>query len=255
MKFAIVAALLASPVVLHAQRPVEGCYRLSRPLGVTGSAEPVARDAAFATVMLRARGYVLLPEVAERERLMWERASEWRREADSLTLLVFTGLAGWHATLRPSGEQWTGRAEYLTDVRIAGAAPLIVSVSMESIPCQPAWRDMAPAPMRVSPSLAIYFENQVDREARLRDDSPLPVGAQLRVAAGVPARTVMVQFVIDSAGRALPNRVKILKSDADSLSQRVHAVVEQLRFAPAVLKGQPVAQLVQWVFVFPSRPR
>jgi hypothetical protein len=228
---------------------------LNRPLGPTGGTAPVARDSAFAAIMLREKGAVMLPEVSASERTTWEMRSEWTLQADSLTLQVFTGLQGWRATVRPSAEGWSGRAQYLSDVVVKGMAPTFVVVDMRRIECPESWRALAPSPLRVSPSLAIYFAQQVEQEATLASTSPLPAGAARIVRAGVRARYVMAQFVIDSSGRALPDRVKILKTDSDSLSTRVLASVSALRFTPAVVKGQPVAQLVQWQFVFPLNER
>lgn len=242
---------------LRAQTPaVTGCYHESRPLGAIGMREPDARDSLFRSVMLREGGRVLLPELPENERSGWERRSEWQLRGDTLILTVFSGLQGWRARLRPSAaaDGWSGSAGYLSDaVGPRGFQTTIVPVTLSRLACPAAWRSLAPAAMRLSPSLSIYYADQVDKEAAIDARSPLPKGAQLNVRSGVPARSVLVQLVVDSLGRALPDRVKILKTDSDSLSSRVFAAVPLMRFTPAIVQRRPVAQLVQWQFVFPSR--
>jgi hypothetical protein len=89
-----------------------------------------------------------------------------------------------------------------------------------------------------------YLEFQVERRAApLAENSPVPYLAPLRTA-GI-TDTVLVQFVVDSAGRVSPGTVKVLRARYQAAADVVRAAVLAWRFIPAERRGQPVKQLVQ----------
>ncbi len=240
---------------------VTGCWQANRPLGPTGGAQPVERDAAFAVLVLRDSGRVALPLVDARERRMWEDRSYWEMRGDSVTLQVFTGLQGWRASLRPTvrHDGMTGRARYLSDAIVRGAAPLRVAVSLTRIECLPEWpsvRSTTRALRRWERGEQLFLPQRVDRRASLPSDVRLPRGvvfmrelrdderARLDTAGATPTvGRVVLQFVVESDGRADPVGIKVLATDAASDAKRAIELLRSIRFLPALYKGAAVHQL------------
>jgi periplasmic protein TonB len=99
----------------------------------------------------------------------------------------------------------------------------------------------------------VYFEFQVEIPAR-----PLPDVAPPRypdmMRATKASGEVLVQFVVDTNGRALPETFKVLKSTHELFTQSVRAALPDMRFTPATLRGVPVRQIMQHPFYFTVTP-
>jgi TonB family protein len=61
---------------------------------------------------------------------------------------------------------------------------------------------------------------------------------------------VIAQFVVTEQGRADPNTFRVLSSTHKLFSDAVSRALPQMRFKPAMIRGNPVSQLVQQLFVF-----
>jgi hypothetical protein len=95
--------------------------------------------------------------------------------------------------------------------------------------------------------LAVYFEYQVDRAAVAARDNPRPAFSRSLLASKPDAR-IVVEFVVDTTGRADTTTFKVLSSPHKSAASAVRGVLPRLRFAPAELKGRKVRQIVQMPF-------
>jgi TonB family protein len=81
------------------------------------------------------------------------------------------------------------------------------------------------------------------------DGSPSAVYPASLRAAGVEG-DVLVQFVVDAEGEAVPSTLKVIKSSHDLFTQAVSTALPKMRFVPTQLKGKSVRQLVQQPFAF-----
>ncbi len=243
---------------------VTGCWQASRPLGPTGGALSVPRDAPFTTIVLRDSGRVVLPRLNDRERVMWEARSYWEAHRDSVEVQVFTGLQGWRAELsaRRLPVAMQGTATYLTDVLVANAAPLQVAVTLSRTPCQADWATL-PITTRIPRSWErgkpVYFEHQVERPAALAAGVRLPKGVRSMRPLGFNERSdaradrpeiVVAQFIVESNGRADTSAIKLFYADGEPGPVRVQHEIATLlaavRFTPPMVGGQAVNQLAQW---------
>ncbi|WP_206044665.1 hypothetical protein [Gemmatimonas groenlandica] len=243
---------------------VTGCWKASRPLGPTGGALSVPRDAPFTSIVLRDSGRVVLPLLNDRERAMWEARSYWSASGDSVDLTIFTGLQGWRTRLstRALPNAMAGTATYLTDVIVANAAPLQVAVTLSRAPCQADWATL-PITTRIPRSWERgqqpYFEFQVERAAALATGVKLPKGVRSMRALGrnetSDARAdrpeiVVAMFIVESNGRADTSSLKLLYADGAPGTARardaVAAILASLRFTPPMVGGQAVNQLATW---------
>lgn len=93
-----------------------------------------------------------------------------------------------------------------------------------------------------------YFEFQVDVPVRpLSGDAPqYPAALRERSVSG----RVLAQFVVDAMGVPEMQTFKILESSNELFSQAVRAAVPAMRFAPAMVGGRRVPQVVQQPFTF-----
>jgi protein TonB len=91
--------------------------------------------------------------------------------------------------------------------------------------------------------------DQVDRAAHLLAGSGRPVYPEALRSVGL-AGEVVVQFVIDSVGRADMRTLSIISSTNDRFTESVRRALEKARFAPAEFGGRKVAQVVRMPFVF-----
>jgi len=86
----------------------------------------------------------------------------------------------------------------------------------------------------------------------------IPVAAIGGVAPAYPAAMrsagiegqVKAEFVVDGKGRADAASLRIISSTSEQFSTAVRDALPRMRFTPARLSGEPVAQLVQQLFVF-----
>lgn len=98
-----------------------------------------------------------------------------------------------------------------------------------------------------------YFEFQVEKPALAKEDNPRPTYPSMLESAGVEGE-VLVQFVIDTLGRADMNTFKVLKSSNDLFTQSIKNVLPRLRFYAAETGGRKVRELVQYPFSF-AKPK
>ena len=94
-----------------------------------------------------------------------------------------------------------------------------------------------------------YFEFKVDKQvAQIPDTVQLRYPKQLR-AANVEGQ-VLLQFVVDTNGRADPSKAKAIRSSHELFTAAVMEVLPKLRFTPAEVGRRKVMQLVQQPFTF-----
>jgi TonB family protein len=94
-----------------------------------------------------------------------------------------------------------------------------------------------------------YFEFQVERPVVQAPGSPGPRYPETLKQSKVEG-TVMAQFVVDTAGHAMPETFKVLRSDHDLFTQAVKSALPNMTFYPALVGGRAVRQLVQQPFQF-----
>ncbi|MGH7720356.1 MAG: energy transducer TonB [Gemmatimonadaceae bacterium] len=94
-----------------------------------------------------------------------------------------------------------------------------------------------------------YFEFQVEKQTLPYDNNPRPRFPDILQSSGAGGE-VLVQFVVDTSGRAEMNSLKILKSTNELLTREVRSVLPRWRFYPAEVGGRKVRQLVQLPFSF-----
>ncbi len=94
-----------------------------------------------------------------------------------------------------------------------------------------------------------YFEFQLDKPVVQAPGSPAPWYPSTLRQAGVEGE-VLVQFVVDTEGRADVATFKVLKSSHELFAQSVSAALPAMRYIPAELGGKRVKQLVQQPFAY-----
>jgi protein TonB len=94
-----------------------------------------------------------------------------------------------------------------------------------------------------------YTLNEVERPVITAPGSPGPSYPDMLRSAGVEG-TVLVEFVVDTTGRAEIATFKTLKSDNELFSLAVRNALQRMRFLPAEVGGRKVRQLVQQPFQF-----
>lgn len=94
----------------------------------------------------------------------------------------------------------------------------------------------------------VYAEAVVEEKPE-RLSGPIPDYPQILKSAGIEG-TVIVQFTIDTAGRAEPNSVKILRSPNPGFDAPTRNAVLRSLFRPARVHGRPVRVRVELPFNF-----
>jgi protein TonB len=96
--------------------------------------------------------------------------------------------------------------------------------------------------------------SEVDRPAMAREGNPIPGYPALLERSGIEGR-VLVQFVVDTLGRADMRSVKVLESTNELFVQSLEGALSKWRFYPAEAGGRKVKQIVQLPlrFIAPSR--
>lgn len=117
-------------------------------------------------------------------------------------------------------------------------------IAVWSRPARPRQR-LAASPEAAAPDGVEYFTpDQVDDRARLDSGSLEPLYPDSLLQARV-AGAVVVEFLVDTAGRVDPASVEILSSTDDLFSASVRDALAEAHFSPALKKGRRVRQLVQ----------
>src|ERR1041385_1236536 len=94
-----------------------------------------------------------------------------------------------------------------------------------------------------------YFEFQVEKQVAPMPGNAGPRYPDMLRSANVEG-DVLVQFVVDTTGRAEMSQFKVLKSSHDLFTNAVKNALVNMKFYPAEVGGKKVRQLVQMPFVF-----
>jgi TonB family protein len=95
----------------------------------------------------------------------------------------------------------------------------------------------------------VFFDWQVEKLALMVPGSRGPVYPALLRSAGIEG-TVLVQFVVDTLGRADLTTLQVLQSEHAFFTSAVKHALERMRFLPAEIGEHRVPQLVQQAFQF-----
>jgi hypothetical protein len=99
-------------------------------------------------------------------------------------------------------------------------------------------------------SLKIYTPEQVDVQARADSGSrPQPLYPETLLFTGVPGH-VLAEFVIDTLGRVELDTFGVISSTNPGFTAAVQRALPEWAYAPALLNGKRVRQLVQQPFNF-----
>ncbi len=96
-----------------------------------------------------------------------------------------------------------------------------------------------------------YFAFQVEKPVLALESNPRPRYPSMLQDAHIEGE-VLVQFVVDTVGRAEMSTLKILKSTNDLFTASVRNVLPEMKFYPAETGGRKVQQVVQMPFSFTS---
>jgi TonB family protein len=96
---------------------------------------------------------------------------------------------------------------------------------------------------------AVYFEYQVEQPVSSVQGGAHPQYPDILKQAGVEGE-VYVSFVVDTMGLADVTSLKVIKSSHQLFLNSVVAALPDMRFAPAMVGGRKVKQLVMEPFVF-----
>jgi periplasmic protein TonB len=99
------------------------------------------------------------------------------------------------------------------------------------------------------PGEGVLEERYVDRGPRILGDPVQPSYPAALRERGVAGR-VLVQFVVDTLGRAEMSGLRIVESTDPAFASSVRAVLPRYRFSPGEVGGQRVRTLVQLPFDF-----
>lgn len=160
-------------------------------------------------------------------------------DADSGDVTVATlayGLGNWYL-LR--GDTTAARAAFERSIA-SGGWPAFGFMASEAELRRLAARSGA----TVACPVQVFSAQQVERAVRPVADT----GAPRFVGVAGPASATMVQFVVDTTGRAEPTSFRVMQGADSALVQAVRATLERRRFVPARAAGCAVRQVFQtWV--------
>jgi periplasmic protein TonB len=94
-----------------------------------------------------------------------------------------------------------------------------------------------------------YFDFQVEKAAAAIPGSGSPAYPEMLKSSGVEGEA-LVQFIVDTTGRAEAGSFKVLRASHDAFGQAVKAALPRMRFLPAEIGGRKVRMLVQQPFAF-----
>ena len=93
-----------------------------------------------------------------------------------------------------------------------------------------------------------YFDFQVEKAAASIPGTG-PSYPEMLKSSGIEGEA-LVQFVVDTTGRAELGSFKVLRATHDAFGQAVRAALPRMRFLPAEIGGRKVRMLVQQPFAF-----
>lgn len=94
-----------------------------------------------------------------------------------------------------------------------------------------------------------YLDVQVEKVAAAMPGSATPAYPELLKSAGVEGE-VVVQFVVDTTGRAELASFRVLRSTNEGFTQAVRQVLPRMRYLPAEIEGRKVRMVVSQPYVF-----
>jgi TonB family protein len=94
-----------------------------------------------------------------------------------------------------------------------------------------------------------YLEYEVEKQVQTAMGSPQPRYPESLKARNVEGE-VLMQFVVDTMGRADTSSFKVLRSTHEAFTRAVLTVLPTMRFYPAEIAGRKVKQMVQQPFTF-----
>jgi beta-lactamase regulating signal transducer with metallopeptidase domain len=94
-----------------------------------------------------------------------------------------------------------------------------------------------------------YIEFRIDSQVVLAPGSAAPRYPEILKSAGISGVTI-VQFVVDTTGRPIPETLKVVRSSHELFTQAVKASLPGLRFLAARVGAQHVKQLAQMIYRF-----
>lgn len=97
-----------------------------------------------------------------------------------------------------------------------------------------------------------FLDNQVEKQAAVIPGSLGPRYPEVLTSAGIEGQ-VLVEFVIDTTGRADMTTFKVLKSDHEAFTDEVWSALPRMRFSPAEIGDRKVKEQVQLPFAFALR--
>lgn len=183
-----------------------------------------------------------------------------RVERVQLEDLVFTVPRELAPAQLPRRESGSGAPDWLAPSRIPIAIPDIPEMSFP-----------IDAPLRLAPGDTvgsgllrdaflrrpltdhIYLPHLVERAAVARSDNPQPEYPPTLRRSQIEGE-VLVQFVVDTTGRAEPQSIVILRATHPAFGESVRRWLVRTRYSPAEVSGRPVRQLVQQMVGFTLRP-
>jgi beta-lactamase regulating signal transducer with metallopeptidase domain/outer membrane biosynthesis protein TonB len=199
-------------------------------------ARRVLRAAVFALVAL-ALGAVSASPVLARELASVRAWMPTAPEADS------------PSTARPSSAQPVGPRALTAVTTVAVRAPT---------PLTPVAQDTTKRPVKQVERRFLIPSSQPSKQTTaLPSDAPVvpdtgssaPRYPQILIRAGVSGVTI-VQFVVDTTGRPIPETMKVVRSSHELFTNSVQAALPGLRFHAARVAARNVRQLAQMVFWF-----
>ena len=93
-----------------------------------------------------------------------------------------------------------------------------------------------------------YFDFQVEKAAAAIP-GVAPAYPEMLKSSGVEGEA-LVQFIVDTTGRAELGSFKVLRASHDAFGQAVRSALPRMRFLPAEIGGRKVRMLVQQPFAF-----
>ncbi len=123
----------------------------------------------------------------------------------------------------------------------------------KALPARPASSAPARATPTPAPGAAQYFTFKVDSSAHLLPGNRLPQYPAMLASAQVEGE-VVAQLVVDATGHVEPSSLRVLTASHALFAARVKEAAPEWTFAPAVVDGHPVRQLVQLRVLFSLKP-
>jgi len=174
--------------------------------------------------------------------------------------LVFTVPRAAAPAQLPRHEAGSGAPDWLAPSSIPIVVPDLPQVSLPfDAPLRLAPGDtsgtglLRDAFLRKPPTDYVYPLHQVERAAVARSDNPQPEYPPTLRRSQIDGE-VLVQFVVDTTGRAEPQSIVILRATHPHFGESVRRWLARTRYSPAEVGRRPVRQLVQQEVAFTLRP-